>query len=153
DVFLVNNSMRDVASPVTLWTKGANPVGRVTIDGLHASAVYRSALSVESWSDIPITNLVVRNSSIEFKGGGTSEQAKQTVDSPGVDARPLPCWGVYGRNVAQLTFEDVRLSLAQRDLRPVLTAERVENLVLENFKFTPQPEVPQSAVLSKIGKL
>jgi hypothetical protein len=135
DVLLANNTMHNVASPVTIWTKPGNPVGRVTVSGLDANGVYRSALSIESWADAPITNVVVRNAHIEFIGGGTAEQARQSVRGPGVDARPLPAWGVFARNVEQLTFEDVRLSLAADDFRPVLFAERVERLNLDSFKF------------------
>jgi len=68
DVVLTDNSMKDVAAPVTIWTKTGNPVGRITVAGLIATGVYRSALSVESWGDAAITNVVVRNASIEFAG-------------------------------------------------------------------------------------
>jgi len=112
DVLISRVTMRDVASTVTLSMKSGNTAGRVTVSGLNATGVYRSALSVESWADAPITNVVFRDVNVEFAGGGTAEQARQPVNSPGVDARLLPAWGVYARNVEQLTFEDVRLSLA-----------------------------------------
>ena len=153
DVLLANNTMHDVASPVTIWTKPGNPVGRVTVSGLDATGVHRSALSVESWADAPITNVVVRKAHIEFTGGGTAEQAKQLVKGPGVDARPLPAWGVFARNVEQLTFEDVRLSLSQDDLRPVLLAERVQRLSLDNFRFTHVPGVTEPLVTTNVGKI
>lgn len=135
DVFISHNTMRAVASPVTVWTKPGNPVGRVTISGLDATGVYRAALSVESWSDLPITNLVVRGARIEYAGGGKAEQATQPVRPPGVDVRPLPSWGVFARNVEQLTLEDVRLSLANDDMRPALMADRVQRLSLDGVKF------------------
>jgi hypothetical protein len=153
DVFLVNNAMHEVASPVTIWTKPGNPVGRITVTGLNATGVYRSALSVESWSDLPITNVVVRNTTIEFNGGGTVSQSKQPVNGPGVDARSLPAWGVYARNVEELTLEDVRLSLAQNDLRPVVFAERVAKLTLDALKFAHVPEVTDPIVTTNAGKV
>ncbi len=138
NVLLANNTMRDVASPVTVWTKPGNSVGRITVAGLTATGVYRSALSVESWAEAPITNVVIRNASIEFVGGGKAEQADRSVKGPGVDARVLPVWGLYARNVEQLTLEDVRFALAHDDLRPVLFADTVQRLRLDNFRF---PEV------------
>lgn len=153
EVFLADNTMRDVASPVTIWTKPGNPVGRVIISGLNATGVYRSALSVESWADAPITNVVVRNAAIEFAGGGTAVQANQPVKGPGVDARPLPAWGLYARNVGQLTLQDVRLSIAREDLRPVVSAENVRQLDLDNVKFTPVSAVAQPIVTTNVGKL
>src|SRR5436190_20466352 len=128
DVLLANNAMQHVASPVTLWTKSGNPVGRVTISGLTATDVYRAAFSAESWGDAPITNVTLRNVQVEFAGGGKAWPTNQTVKGPGVDARPLPAWGLYAWNVQTLTVEDVRFSVASDDLRPVLQTERVHHL-------------------------
>ena len=128
-----------IPSPVTLWTKSGNPVGRVTISGLTATDVYRAAFSAESWGDAPITNVTLRNVQVEFAGGGKAWPTNQTVKGPGVDARPLPAWGLYARNVQTLTLEDVRFSVASDDLRPVLQTERVHHLNLDAFKYTQVP--------------
>jgi len=153
DVLLSQNTMHDVASPVTIWTKPGNPVGRITVAGLNATAVYRSALSVESWSEIPITNVVVRNASIEFLGGGTTEQATEPVKGPRVDARPLPAWGLYARNVEQLTLEDVRFSLANEDFRPAVFVENARHLVLDTFKFPQIAGVSQPITITNVLRL
>jgi hypothetical protein len=153
EVFLANNSMRDVASPVTIWTKPGNPVGRITISGLNATGVYRAAISVESWSDLPISNVVVRNVTVEFAGGGKADAAKQSVKGLGVDARPLPAWGVYARNVEQLTLEDVRLSLAKDDPRPVILADHVGALNVDSLKFTAVPGVTRTLVATNVNKV
>jgi hypothetical protein len=152
DVFLANNVMQHVASPVTIWTKPGNTVGKVTISGLDATGVYRAAFSVESWADAPITNVVLRGVRAEFSGGGKA-WTNSAVRGPGVDARPLPAWGVYARHVERLTLEDVRLSLADDDTRPVVHAERVERLSLDDFKFTPIPGVAEPIVTNNVGKL
>ena len=153
DVLLANNVMQSVASPVTLWTKPGNTVGRITVSGLNATGVYRSALSVESWADTPVTNVVIRAAQIEFAGGGKADQAQQPVKGPGVDARSLPAWGLYARNVQALTLQDVRFSLADDDLRPVVVADHVNQLNLEAFKFTRVPGVSQPIVTNAVGNL
>jgi hypothetical protein len=135
EVYLANNTMQNVASPVTIWTKPGNPVGTITIDGLRAIGIYRSALSVESWSDLPITNVTVRNASITFAGGGTAEQGAEIVKGPGVDSRVLPAWGVYARKVETLKLENVRLDLQRTDLRPVIMAENIKTLVLDELFY------------------
>jgi hypothetical protein len=153
DVLLANNVMQHVASPVTLWTKPGNTVGSVTISGLTATGVYRSALSVESWADEPITNVVLRNAQIEFTGGGKAWATNQTVRGPGVDARPLPAWGLYARHVERLILEDIRLSLATEDTRPAVHAERVGQLALDHFKFSRVAGVTNPIVADSVGKL
>lgn len=152
DVLLANNTMHWVASPVTIWTKPGNPVGAVRISGLNATGVYRSAISVESWADAPITNVVIRNASIEFTGGGKAEQAAQKVMRPGVDARPLPAWGLYARNVERLSIEDVRLSLANDDGRPVVVAESVDSLVLDGLRH-PSRSVATAIATNQVDEL
>jgi len=152
-VVLADNTMNNVAAPITLWTKPGNPVGRVTVSGLNATGVYRAALSVENWGDAAITNVVVRNASIEFEGGGTEEQGRQSVRGPGVDPRPLPAWGLYARKVQQLTLEDVRLSLLQADHRPVVRAEQVEQLTLDNVRWAQVEGVPEPIIQTNVTQL
>ena len=150
EVFLANNSMRDVASPVTIWTKTGNPVGRVTISGLNATGVYRAGLSVESWAEAPITNVVVRNAAIEFSGGDQAELARKAVTRPGVDVRPLPGWGIYARNVESLVFQDVRLDVAKADMRPVIAAEKVARLDLDNVRYPHVAGVSEPLLLTNV---
>ncbi len=153
EVFLADNTMVNVASPVTLWTKPDNPVGRVVISGLTATGIYRAALSVESWAEMPITNVVLRNAHLAFTGGGTAEAARQPVKSPGVDARPLPAWGVYARHVEHLTLEDVRLSLEREDARPAVWAESVGRLVLDQVRYPAMDSPEGPLVLSNVTRV
>lgn len=153
DVLLANNVMQGVASPVTLWIKQGNTAGRVTVNGLRATDVYRAALSVESWADAPITNVVLRDVQVEFSGEGKAWPAQAAVKGPGVDARPLPAWGLYARNVQTLTLEDVRFSLAADDARPVVYAEGVKRLTLDHFKFPNFPTVTEPIVTTNVGNL
>ncbi len=141
-VFISDVTMRDVASPITLWIKPGNTAGRIIVDGLRATGVYRSAFSVESWAENPVTNVVLRNVSVEFAGGGDPSLATRPVKGPGVDARPLPAWGLYARNVERLTLEDVRLALERDDPRPVVFADKVGQLTFGGFRFTPVADVP-----------
>jgi polygalacturonase len=149
-VFVTQNVMKNVASPITIWTKPGNPVDRVTIDGLKATDVYRSAISVESWAEEPINDVKIKNVSVEFTGGGAAEQAKMQVKGPGVDARPLPAWGIYARNVKSLTVSDTHLDIAKPDERPVVFADKVETLTLERFHF---PDSPNPIMTTNVTKL
>jgi hypothetical protein len=145
--------MKNVSSPLTVWAKPGNPVGRITVSGLEATGTFHSAVALESWSDAPITNIVLRNVSVEFNGGGTAEDAKRRVRGPGVDVRPLPAWGLYVRNVEQLTLEDARFALAKDDLRPVARVDGVQRLTLDNFRFTHSPGVAAPLVTTNVGKM
>jgi len=153
DVLIDNVTMHHVAAPVDIWLKKGNTAGRITVSRLSATAVYRAAMSVENWSDTPLTNVVFRAVNVEFDGGGTAAQADRTVKSPGVDSRPLPAWGLYARNVEGLTLEDVRFTCTQDDFRPVLVAEGVQRLSLDHFKFTQVPGVTEPIRLTNVVQM
>ena len=138
---------------MTIWTRGNNPILHVTVAGLNATGVYRSALSVESWADAPIKSVVIRDAHVEFTGGGQAEQATHPLSGPGVDARPLPAWGLYARNVESLVLEDVRLSLSDDDLRPVIMADHVQHLNVDSLAFTPVHGITNTLVTTNVGKL
>jgi polygalacturonase len=135
DILFANNTMHNVTSAVTIWQKPGNTMGRVTVNGLHATQVYRAAMSAESWADEPITNVVFRNVSVEYTGGGTAQMATNRVKGPGVDARALPSWGFFARNVENIRFENVRFSLSKDDARPVVNAEHVKEFTADEFHF------------------
>jgi len=105
---------------------------------------------VESWAEAPITNVVVRNAAIEFSGGGQAELARKAVTRPGVDVRPLPGWGIYARNVESLVFQDVRLDVAKADMRPVIAAEKVARLDLDNVRYPHVAGVSEPLLLTNV---
>lgn len=144
DVFVTGNTMKNVASPITIWTKPGNTAGRITIDGLTATGVYRSALSVESWAEEPIGEVIFRNVSVEFAGGGTEDQAKTQVKGPGVDARPLPAWGLYTRNVERIKLHNVNLHLASDDARPAIFADKTKTLDRTALHLPEKSEIVQT---------
>jgi polygalacturonase len=152
DVFLADNTMHNVASPVIIWNNFGNTIGHITVSGLDANGVDIAAFSAESWTEAPITNLVLRNIHAEFTGGSEASQAQQAVKKPSFDVRPLPAWGLYAKNVQQLTLEDVRLSLATDDLRPVVIADGVEKLRIDDFKYPALPGVPIAIFTTNVNQ-
>ncbi len=136
-VLISDITMLNVATPVMVTLKPGNTAGQVTITRLSATGVYRAALSVESWAEQPIQRVVLRDVDVEYAGGTQRDAVPQVVQQPGVDARPLPAWGVYVRHVQQLLLQDVRLSTTQPDQRPVLVCDQVQRVVLDAVRFPP----------------
>ena len=153
DVLIADITMKKVASPLTMTLKPGNTAGRVMVSRLTATGVYRAACSVESWAETPFTTIVFRDVSIEYDGGGTLGQSRRPVRSPGVDARSLPAWGFYARNVKNLLLEDVRLGCAKEDLRPVLICDGVERLTLDSFTFSRAAESPDVLRLNDVANV
>jgi hypothetical protein len=124
-----------VATPLHLAAAKRNIVGNVTIDRLSATGAYRAAASIESWGDEPVKHVSLRDVSMTFVPGSREAQDTKTANKPGVDARPLPAWGLYARNVNALELDNVHLRLDGDDRRPAVIAEGVHRLDLDRLQF------------------
>jgi hypothetical protein len=153
DVLISDVTMKDVTTPLSVTVKPGNTVGRIVVSHLTALGVYRAASSVESWAETPIEEMVLRDASIEYEGGGMPPQGRTSIRSPGVDTRPLPAWGFYARNVKHLLLENVRLGCAKDDLRPVMICDDVERLDLDGFRFSQTPAAPIALALNNVARL
>ncbi len=147
DVHLTDLVMQNVMTPFHFAMKGEkNTVGSIEVSKCKAVDVYRAPSTIESWNSHPFTNVVFRDLSVEFAGGGTAEDARLPIRAPGVDARKLPVWGFFARNVENLTLENVSLKLAKDDPRPVARFENVTHLTTNHFDFPKLPGVEQPIV-------
>ncbi|MBN2594319.1 MAG: right-handed parallel beta-helix repeat-containing protein [Sedimentisphaerales bacterium] len=148
DVTISDVTMHNVSTPFHFTLKSGNTAGNIVINRVTATGVYRAASAIESWAETKFMNVVFRDVTVEYKGGGTPEDARMIVKSPGVDARPLPAWGFHAKNVQSLHLDNVRLRFEKEDLRPVLICTGVDQLTLEDFKFPLLPEVLEAMVLN-----
>ncbi len=150
DVLISDITMRNVATPFHFTMKPGNTANRITVTRVTATGVYRAACSVESWAETPFKNVTFRNVDIEFDGGGITGKIPTQIKAPGVDARPLPAWGFYARNVENLTFEDFRMTCTKPDQRPVMICDSVNQLALDTFRFTRCKDVNEPVVLNQV---
>ncbi len=153
DVFISDVAMTNVTTPFHFMMKPGNTAGRITVTRASATGVYRAACSVESWAETPFKDVVFRDVDIEFEGGGAADAVAREVKSPGVDARPLPAWGFYARNVERLTLEDVRLTCKKPDLRPVMICEDVNDLTLDTVRFPRYEGVANPLMLKDVTRV
>ena len=151
DVLISDITMQNVSTPLHFMMKPGNTANRITVTRVTATGVYRAACSVESWAQAPFKNVTFRDIDIEFEGGGAAGKIPTQVKTPGVDARPLPAWGFYARNVGNLTFEDFRMTCIKPDQRPVMICEDVNQLTLDTFKFTRCQDVNEPVVLNRVA--
>lgn len=141
-VLISNNTMRDVATPLEASLNPGNTAGEIVVERLSATGVHRAACSVESWTNEPIERFVLRGASIEYEGGVQKKPAADEIPKPGLDARELPTWGFFARNVKRLDLQDVRLGLEQPDLRHALIFSDVEELNIDGLRY---PEIDGAA--------
>jgi len=153
DVQISDIVMHNVSAPFHFSLKPGNTAGNIVVNRVTATGVYRAASSVESWAETAFKNVVFRDVTVEYKGGGSLEQVETKVKSPGVDARPLPAWGFYAKNVQNLDFDNVRLRCEKEDKRPVLVCDGIERLRLTDFKYPPLTDTTEAMVLTDVGEV
>ncbi len=153
NVLISDITMHNVSTPFHFSLKPGNTAENITVNRVSATGIYRAASSVESWAASAFKNVIFRDVTIGYKGGGTRKQALMKVKSPGVDARPLPAWGFYARNVKNLIFDNVRLHCEKEDLRPVLMCKDVQQLTLEDFKFPPPLNISETFALDDVTNI
>lgn len=151
DVKISDVVIHDVTTPLHLSIKPGNTAGRVWVDRLSATGVNLAAASLESWAAAPIERVSLRDVSLEFTGGGMVDPARTEVRAPGTDARPLPAWGLYARNVKVLQLENVRLEIVKDNTCPAMIVEHVGTMNLDALKLPRGAGVP--VVLNDVGEV
>lgn len=153
DVLISDVTIHDVTTPFHFVTKPGNTAGRITVQRASVTGAHLAAASVESWAEAPIAEVVFRDVTMEFDGGGQPEAAPSEVRGPGVDARRLPAWGLYARHVGQLVLDNVRLRTTRDDLRPAVMATRVDRLRIDGFRFPAPEAAPAVLVWSGVARV
>ncbi len=153
DVRISDVTMHDVATPFHFLLRKGNTGGRISVDRASATGVYRAAVSIESWAEEPFRQVVFRDVTVEYEGGGKAPDSME-VKAPGVDARPLPAWGLYARGVGELELDNVRLRTRSEDARPVMIAHDVKRLALRTVNWSPSSTRQGDAVvLENVGRV
>ena len=152
DVLISDVTMKNVQSAVTLYlSRPGNTADGITVSRLSATGVYAASASVEGWSETAVGRVVLRDVSIEYAGGGTAEEGREPARKPHVGVRSLPAWGLYAQNVGELVLENVRLGCVKKDFRPVVIADSVKRLRLDDLRFPRVVGVSAPIVLKNVG--
>jgi hypothetical protein len=130
-------TMRNVTTPLFCVVKPGNTAHGISINRLTATGVYRTASSFESWAESPIRGVSLSDVTIHFRGSAASASAAREVRGPGVDARPLPAWGLFARRVENLRLENVRLSSDGRTETPPILCEDVSRMEVDGLRCPP----------------
>jgi len=131
-------TMHNVTTPLFCVVKPGNTVRDIRVAGLKATGVYLTASSFESWAEAPIESVSLTDVWVEFRGDGGAVPPRR-VAGPGVDARPLPAWGLYARRVGELRLAGVRFMCSGPVPAKALLCEEVGRLSLDGVRAPPGP--------------
>ena len=129
-------SISNVNNPLMIILNEGNDAGTILVERMKAVQVNVSASSVESWKGGVFDELTFRDISIEYAGHPDASSSDASLGQPGVDARILPCWGWFVRNVKRITFENVELKYAGTDPRPAMYFDNVAAVKFNGVTYT-----------------
>ncbi|MGA3180391.1 MAG: glycosyl hydrolase family 28-related protein [Verrucomicrobiota bacterium] len=155
----VNNiTMMDVVNcPIYITTGKRNRGPNITepsrarnifISNIVASGIdWQSGIQIEGMPDLPIENVRLANIRLQFKGGGTTNDAARNpvelgtrYPDPG-SLGVMPSYGLFARHVKGLELANVTLGFDTQDSRPAMVAEDVDGLEIDHFKSQLAPNV------------
>ncbi|MEO1011603.1 MAG: glycoside hydrolase family 28 protein [Bacteroidota bacterium] len=95
--------------------------------------------NITGTAKIPVANIALRNISLEFEGGGNSEDAEREIPElekaypSGRTLGTIPAYGIYIRHAKNMVLENMRLTFKEKDSRPAIVADDVEQLEIRNL--------------------
>ena len=160
DVVVKNLTMKEVTTaPVVIRlgnrARGPDnpPVGavrRISISNVHVrDAEARFASQLVGLVGHPIEDVRLSDITIEYRGGGTAEDAmlepaenERGYPEPSMFGT-LPVYGFFVRHVARLTVERMKVSYAAPEARPAVWLEDAAGVSLTEFDAQQTPGAPR----------
>jgi len=151
-VHICDIDISNVNNPIMFVLNEGNNAGKILVERLKAVQVNEYAASVESWKGGMFDEVTFRDISIEYVGHPAASSSDVSLGQPPVDARILPCWSWFVRNVKSITFENIKLGYTGIDPRPAWYFDNVAAIKFDRVKYTGS-ETRQSSVFKNSGSL
>lgn len=108
-----------------------------------------SCITLNAMNDVYLENIQFLDIHISYAGGGTAAQAAKR-DIPaiaseyfgvwGTEPYGPPAYGLYARNVKGLTIQNVRFEFLQKDLRPAVVMDNVQDAYISGLQVMADKE-------------
>jgi polygalacturonase len=118
-----------------------------------------SGIQITGLPEQPIEGVRLENIRLEFKGGGTKDDAllvpPELEKVKGRYPEPrrvgvMPGYGLFARHVKGLELADINLSFETNDFRPALACVDVDGLEVDNFKAQLAPGVAAAVMADDV---
>jgi polygalacturonase len=156
-----NISLRNIKGDAILVRLGARDrtyrkdaaVNKGAIKDLMFSQIQGTRISMlgSALSGVPgqlIENVLLRDISLEFVGGGTAEHAKRAVPEnlkgyPGstMFGAALPAYGFFVRHAKNILFDNVHLRFTVDDHRPAIVCDDVDGVTFQRVRTQTMPGI------------
>jgi polygalacturonase len=116
-----------------------------------------SAIVLNAIGDSIVENITFDNVHLTFGGGGTAEEAANR-SVPEVAGEyfmlgPIPAYGLYARNARAVTLNNVRFAVSQRELRPAMIFDGVQDAAISNVSVQGDTDAESTVRFSRARKV
>ncbi len=119
------------------------------------------APSISGLPDHPIENVIVSNLRVTYRSGCPREKLVDVSKVPENPRGypeigqfgPLPAYGLFCRHVTGLTLRDINVSCEQKDVRPALVCDDVNDLSVDGLRAQSEGEMPVIVLNATDGAL
>jgi len=133
---------------------GMGSMRNISITNFLCTGVDETACSITGIPGFSVENITLRDIYISYDNRGdsrpvTGEVAENETEYPEYSMfGKLPAYGIYSRHVKNLSFNNVRLTYEQDEIRPALIFDDVQGLLLSDLDLM-KPSGTGPAVLFK----
>ncbi len=147
---------------ITLGQRNRGPIASSemgTVKNILISNIYvtgadsLSGIQLTGLPGYPLENITIQNVNVQYKGGGTKEQASRTFPELGFGyPEPYllgvtPAYGLYARHIKNLQLYDISFTTKKQDDRPAIICDDVNGLDIDRFKV---PEAKDNQLFKAI---
>ena len=135
---------------------GMGLLSDIMISNIQATGIGQVGCSVSGIPDHPVQNVTLKNVRIEYIGGGTSDLIDREI--PEVEKNypeygmfgTLPSYGFYVRHANNIRFENFELKYKDKDHRPAVIFEDVQNLDLVDIDGKAEPTTAAVIIMDRV---
>jgi polygalacturonase len=135
-VYIHNIQMRDMQTALTFVLNKGNQGDHILVEKVNAIGITGNPCSVEAWpDDSRFDHVKFKDFTVSYNVTSPQAMNVKTFVHPRTESRPLPYWGFYLRNVANIEFENVKLNYAGSEIRPAMGFDNVGRVSFKNVKY------------------
>lgn len=146
DIRIRDIVIADMNNPFMFVLNEGNEGDRILVERVKATGIRQAAASVESWRGGTYGSITLRDIDISYAGNDDPALKHIQPEQPPADARPLPCWALFVRNVRHISLANVTLTLEGQDQRPAFLFDNVGKVDMQHVSY-PGKEGEGSMVL------
>ena len=124
-----------VLTPLSVTLSDDNTAGTIRVDHITARDITRMALSVKSWGKAHTQRVTIKDVDLIFEGIDDPTLPEWFKNRPTDQWPVFPCWGMYFRNISEVSLRNIFLSFKGKDYRQAIMHDNVGKVEQKRVRY------------------